>query len=65
MEHELLTLPVHLSSHSVFSGFRVCCSMFSFLYNVCRSLFVLLAIVLSVLQFTASDVRRLMTSNIF
>jgi hypothetical protein len=52
---ELLTLPEHLRSLSVFRGVRVaqsgiCCVM------VCMSLFVLLVIVLSVcLQITASD----------
>jgi len=55
MEEELLTLPEHLSSSPVFSGVRitqslVLCVMF------CRSLFVLLAIVLSVLlRFTDYD----------
>ena len=57
VEQELLTFLEHLTSPLVFSGvcvawYLVFCVMF------CRSLFVLLsflAIVLSVLQFTASD----------
>ena len=55
VEQELPTLPEHLSSPSVFSGVRVTrslvlCVMF------CRSLFVLLAILLSVLlRFTDSN----------
>jgi hypothetical protein len=49
VEHELLSLPEDLNLHPVFSGVRVA------LYNVCRSLivllvaFFLLAITLSVL----------------
>jgi len=54
VEQELPTLPEHLSSPSVFSGVHVTrslvlCVMF------CRSLFVLLAILLSVLRFTDSN----------
>ena len=58
MEHELLTLPEHMSSPPVFSVNHIARS---FVYCVvfCRSLFVLclfcLVIVLSVLRFTDSD----------
>jgi hypothetical protein len=41
VEQELLTLPEHLSSSSVFSG-GSCYSIFSFMCMFCRSLFVLL-----------------------
>ena len=57
MEQELLTLPEHLSSLSVFSGLLVARSLV-FCVVFCISLFVLfvLAIVLSVsFEFTASD----------
>ena len=57
VEQNLLTHPEHLSSTSVFSGFRVARSLV-FCGVFCRSLFVLfpLAIVLSVLlRFTDSD----------
>ena len=56
MDQELLTVPEHLSSPSVFSE-GSCYSIFSFMCMFCRSLFVLLllAIVLSVLRFTDSD----------
>jgi hypothetical protein len=54
VEQELLTLPDHLSSPPVFSGVRVARSVV-FCVVFCRSLFVLLAIVLSVLRFTDSD----------
>jgi uncharacterized membrane protein len=55
MEQELLTLPENLSSPPVFSGVRVTQSL-ALCVMFCRSLFVLLAIVLSVLlRFTDSD----------
>jgi uncharacterized membrane protein len=60
VEQELLTLPEHLSSPSIFSGVRitrslVLCVMFCRLLFVLLSFF-LLAIVLSVLfRFTDSD----------
>ena len=48
-------MPEHLSSLLVFSRVRVAhCSIFSFICMFCRSLFVLLTIVLSVLRFTDS-----------
>jgi hypothetical protein len=48
-------VPEHLSSLLVFSRVRVAhCSIFSFICMFCRSLFVLLTIVLSVLRFTDS-----------
>jgi hypothetical protein len=59
VEQELLTIPKHLSSSPVFSVVRV-----SFMCMFCRSLFVLLAIVLSVLlRFTDSDYLPLVSSN--
>ena len=54
MEQELSTLPEKLSSPPVFSGVRVTPSLIIFAM-FCRSLFVLLVIVLSVLRFTDSD----------
>jgi len=52
---ELLTLPEHLSSPPVFSGIRVTGSLVLCLYFI-RSLFVLLATMLSVLlRYTESD----------
>jgi hypothetical protein len=57
VEHELFTLPEHLSSPPVFSGVRVTRSLVLYVM-FCRSLFVLflLAFVLSVLlRFTDSD----------
>jgi hypothetical protein len=42
VEQELLTLPEHLSSPSVFSAWGSCYSIFSFICMFCRSLFVLL-----------------------
>jgi len=58
MEQELLTIPEHLSSLPFLWG--SCCSIFSFLCSVLRTIvwpFVLfiLDIVLFVLRFTASD----------
>jgi len=53
VEQELLTLPEDLSSPSLLSGIYVTLSL-DFCVVFCRSLFVLLAIVLSVLRFTAS-----------
>ena len=56
MEHELITLPEHLSSPPGFSGVLVTQSLVLYVM-FSRSLFVLflLAIVLSVLRFTDSD----------
>jgi hypothetical protein len=55
MEQELLTLPENLSSPPVFRGVRVTQSL-ALCVMFCRSLFVLLAIVLSILlRFTDSD----------
>ena len=55
VEQELLAIPEHLSSTPVFSGIRVARSLV-FYVMLCRSLFVLLAIVLSALvQLMASD----------
>jgi hypothetical protein len=54
-EQELLAIPEHLSSTPIFSGIRVARSLV-FYVMLCRSLFVLLAIVLSALvQLMASD----------
>jgi hypothetical protein len=58
VEQELLPLPEHLSSFSVFSGIRV-----NFMCMFCRSLFVLLVIALFVLRFTDSDYLPLVFSN--
>ena len=55
VEQELPTLPEHLSSLQVFSGVRANRSL-AFFVMLCRSLFVLLTIALSVLfRFTTSD----------
>ena len=53
VEQGLLTLPEDLSSPSLLSGIYVTLSL-DFCVVFCRSFFVLLAIVLSVLRFTAS-----------
>jgi len=54
VEHELITLPQRNSSPPVFSGVRVVRSLvFCVMFYI--SLFVLFAIVLSVLRLTASD----------
>jgi hypothetical protein len=53
VEQELLTLPEHPSSPPVISGVRVTRSLVLCVF--CRSLFVLLAIVLSLLRYTDSD----------
>ena len=61
VEQDLLTVPKHLSSPSVFSGVRVTRSLVLYIYMyVCRSFFFLLyfflsAIVFSVLRYTDSD----------
>jgi hypothetical protein len=58
VEQELPTLPEHMSSTQVFNGVRV--AILSFLCSVlqivvCSFVIFLLAIVLSVLRFTESD----------
>jgi hypothetical protein len=58
VKQELLTLPEHLNSPLVFSGVHVALSLV-FCVIFCRPcLFVLLAIMLSVLRFTPSDCPR-------
>ena len=59
MEHELLTLPEHMSSSPVFSGVRVAQSFF-FCVVFCRSLFVLLSFFLLSIVLSA-DLRLLIT----
>jgi hypothetical protein len=53
VEQKLLTLPEHLSSPRFLVGFVLLDLLFICMF--CRSLFFLLAIVSSVLKFTASD----------
>ena len=68
MEQELLALPEHISSFPDFSGARVARSL-TFYVVFYRSLFVPLAIVLSVLRFIDSDypfgIFKLICSSLF
>ena len=61
MEQELLTIPEHLSSPLVFSGFRVSRSVF-FCVLFCRSLFVLLSFFVWSLFCQSLDLRVLIIS---
>jgi hypothetical protein len=54
VKQELLTFPEHLNSPPIFSGVRVA-QFLIFGAVLCRSLFVLLPIVLSVHRFTGFD----------
>ena len=58
VELEMLTIPEHLSSPTGFSGIRVACSIFSFfciLFCILLVIPFVSTIVLSALEFTASD----------